>query len=415
MIDHDCIDRILSLLSLYWHAKPGFRLGQIVGNFTPTTHLGGDTYQFGDSYLVEDAVVEERLTNAIAALDFKPIARHPAGCVAHSNEVAAWLRDGTKVVLRRDPQTKGRAWLEVEKQATVHVAGEKPAPMSTDALLKNAGLLEALRDSGQNLGDEEQAARVAKELGIPLREHDVAKPYHDRLHEWVEIHREELARYPNQFVAIDPDEGVVISDPTDDGFSEKLMQLDAEKRRHLLTTHTSLYGYAAVCKTCGANPAEELSIEHDPIAEWMTSHPDEVARCAGKHIAVHPERGIVASGETFAEVHEQVKTLGWLSSEVAFDVVGLAPDPPRDPFGLEMCRGITPPQEDDPLADLKRCIEDIKAGKEPEASPELLALAEEACAHPAKLDTPEEVGAWAKRLASDLVEAGIRDDDRWKR
>ena len=121
MTDHDRIDRILSLLSLYWHAKPGFRLGQIVGNFTPTAHLGGDTYQFGDSYLVEDAVIEERLRAAIAALDFKPIARHPAGCVAHSN-------DGTKVVLRRDQQTQGRAWLDVEKQATVHLDEEALAP-----------------------------------------------------------------------------------------------------------------------------------------------------------------------------------------------------------------------------------------------------------------------------------------------
>ena len=158
MIDHDCIDRILALLSLYWHAKPEDHFDEVVLPLLTESHC------------TTEAEVEDRLRAAIAALDFKPIARHPAGCVAHSNEVGAWLRDGTKVVLQRDSQTMGRAWLEVEKQATVHLAEEKTVPMTTDELLKNSGLLEALKDLGPRLGDAEQAARVARELGVPLRE-----------------------------------------------------------------------------------------------------------------------------------------------------------------------------------------------------------------------------------------------------
>jgi len=127
MRDPKRIDRVLELLAKYWHAEPDLRLGQIVGNFTPRvrTSVGGS--EPGDSYCVEDDVIEAALHKAIAGLDFKPLPPpHPSSCISHKTGTCVWLRDGTKVTLQRHEETTGRAWLEVEKQAVVHLTeGDK--------------------------------------------------------------------------------------------------------------------------------------------------------------------------------------------------------------------------------------------------------------------------------------------------
>jgi len=170
MRDPKRIDRMLELLAKYWHAEPDLRLGQIVGNFTPripqekgtscgvghavnagrwvcctreSQHDGPHRYDLdrddiveweaphptepGYPYYVEDDVIEAALQAAIAGLDFKPLPpRHPSPCISHKTGTCVWLRDGTKVVIKRHEETTGRAWLEVEQQAVVHLAeGDK--------------------------------------------------------------------------------------------------------------------------------------------------------------------------------------------------------------------------------------------------------------------------------------------------
>ncbi len=52
--------------------------------------------------------------------------RHQS-CVSRASTTCVYLKDGTKVVLRRDPKTKGRAWLEHVPQAVVRLAEPAPA------------------------------------------------------------------------------------------------------------------------------------------------------------------------------------------------------------------------------------------------------------------------------------------------
>jgi hypothetical protein len=57
----------------------------------------------------------------------------------------------------------------------------------------------------------------------------------------------------------------------------------------------------------------------DPCQVWMEQHPEEVAKYAGKRVAVHPTLGIVASGDTFGECYEAVPE--GMMGQVVFDVV----------------------------------------------------------------------------------------------
>jgi hypothetical protein len=215
------------------------------------------------------------------------VCKHEGPCVVRSGHGCAYLADGTKVVVCRDATTKGRAWLEVKPQTMVHA----------DSVTSDSP-------------------------GEPFNE-------------WISKNRDELAKYPDQFVAIHPNEGVVVADANEERFSKCLLSMIPIVRHQLLTTHTSLYANA----------------------------PDS----------------------------------------------SLAPPPPHDPMGLEMCPGITPPHDhDDPLTALKRCVEDIKANKDPDVTPEMLALAEDICNDPhAHLEDPQE---WARRLAREIVDSGEREE-----
>lgn len=62
MRDPDRIDRILQLLSQYWHAYPDMRLAQIVGNCFPA----GESYQ---PYHMEDNRLEVFLRFAVTVLE----------------------------------------------------------------------------------------------------------------------------------------------------------------------------------------------------------------------------------------------------------------------------------------------------------------------------------------------------------
>jgi hypothetical protein len=165
---HDDIDRILTLLSQYWHAAPELRLGQIIGNLAGHDENGEPIAP----YAMNDADAEKSLRWALSHLDYKPIARHPAGCVAHANHVGVWLRDGTKVMLKRDPETKGRAWLEVEKQATVHPAGTETAPKNADFLRAEIATVQRLL---RGLADDRVFERTGLEARLADLEAELAK------------------------------------------------------------------------------------------------------------------------------------------------------------------------------------------------------------------------------------------------
>lgn len=86
------------------------------------------------------------------------------------------------------------------------------------------------------------------------------------------------------------------------------------------------YGAYSHDKDCLTSAAPILP--RDLIVEWISSHPDEMYRHRGMRVAIHPEKGIVASGPDFETVHAKAKELGVLD-EVVFDVVpsNLAPAP----------------------------------------------------------------------------------------
>ncbi len=62
------------------------------------------------------------------------------------------------------------------------------------------------------------------------------------------------------------------------------------------------------------------SVPIDPIEQWRMNHAGEIAKHSGKRIAIHPQRGIVASSATFSDVVREVKRQG-LEAEVVIQRV----------------------------------------------------------------------------------------------
>ena len=63
----------------------------------------------------------------------------------------------------------------------------------------------------------------------------------------------------------------------------------------------------------------------NPYVDWMVNHPEELRAHAGKRVAIHPDKGIIASGDCLSEVYEQVENMKMLG-QVVFDVI------PDEPF-----------------------------------------------------------------------------------
>ncbi len=73
-----------------------------------------------------------------------------------------------------------------------------------------------------------------------------------------------------------------------------------------------------------ANPNQERKGMEDPFDQWVKAHPEVMQSFAKEeHIAIHPEKGVVAHGLDFHEVFEEVKRQGLLT-EVIFDSAGWA-------------------------------------------------------------------------------------------
>jgi hypothetical protein len=68
-------------------------------------------------------------------------------------------------------------------------------------------------------------------------------------------------------------------------------------------------------------PAREPPVEIDPAHVWLEAHPHEVAKYRGQQIAVHPDRGIVASAPTLAELLAELERLGASRDDLLVTVV----------------------------------------------------------------------------------------------
>lgn len=68
-------------------------------------------------------------------------------------------------------------------------------------------------------------------------------------------------------------------------------------------------------------PAREPPLDVDPAHVWLEAHPHEVAKHRGRRIAVHPERGIVASAPTLAELLTEIDRLGVSRDDLLVTVV----------------------------------------------------------------------------------------------
>lgn len=96
-----------------------------------------------------------------------------------------------------------------------------------------AQLQDKLRDQG--------APRVSKATGAGI------KPYTNQYKRWIREHMDELAKYPDCFVAIDPskgDQGLILHASDEEEFSDRLLEIyasDPGSRQRLLLTHTSVY------------------------------------------------------------------------------------------------------------------------------------------------------------------------------
>jgi len=61
-------------------------------------------------------------------------------------------------------------------------------------------------------------------------------------------------------------------------------------------------------------------LPEDPIGVWYSQNLDLLDELKGHHVAIHPEKGLVASDLSYEEVHERVEAEGILD-EVIFDYI----------------------------------------------------------------------------------------------
>jgi len=133
---------------------------------------------------------------------------------------------------------------------------------------------------------------------------------------WLKEHAEESATYQGKYVAFLKGKGIVASGNT-----------LAESYRDLKTKGYSAqdpkieFGYVY--------PSPKIPLSSDPYTEWYNKNPDEIEKFNGKHIAVNPEKGVVASGATLKECLQNCKDQGVDTEKVTFDIarygVGIVP------------------------------------------------------------------------------------------
>jgi len=68
--------------------------------------------------LVEKMSAEDKFYEGFEPKSIR-VNRHPESCVSRVSGTCVWLKDGTKIVLRRGRDMNGAAWLEVQPQAAI--------------------------------------------------------------------------------------------------------------------------------------------------------------------------------------------------------------------------------------------------------------------------------------------------------
>lgn len=132
--------------------------------------------------------------------------------------------------------------------------GKRPRPRKEPKVIRR--LEEQLRKLRAQVGQmREEMGQMRKELGARPQPESGEAPgspvilelHPDEYSRWIEQHLDELAKYPDCFVAIDPEkgrEGVVLHSPDEGLFSRRLREIrarDPEACERLLVTHTSTY------------------------------------------------------------------------------------------------------------------------------------------------------------------------------
>jgi hypothetical protein len=68
-------------------------------------------------------------------------------------------------------------------------------------------------------------------------------------------------------------------------------------------------------------PSAETRAVPDEFQRWMMDHRSEVAAHRGKHIAVHPTQGIVASADSYASLVDELDRRGVPDTEVVLEFI----------------------------------------------------------------------------------------------
>ena len=155
-------------------------------------------------------------TNVVYLEDRRyPKRRDPSGQFWHQDLIPAdWVR--VELVCESEPELTSRreTTAEIERQVRDLTRDVREHRMRLDQLTSRVNELEVTRSEEFR---------------------------HDRYLEWCEYHREELLRYPDSYVAVDLEKGVVATGRTADEFERALGALDANYRDQLLVVHTSIY------------------------------------------------------------------------------------------------------------------------------------------------------------------------------
>ena len=108
---------------------------------------------------------------------------------------------------------------------------------------------------------------------------------------------------------------------------QKLETLEQVEQSLMKILNALRTGYTSALEAASGNKYARVQPPLDPFKQWMVNNPDQVRRNAGYHVAIHPDKGIVARNSILLRLEEKVKELG-LKDEVLITTI---PDVTDDP------------------------------------------------------------------------------------
>lgn len=93
----------------------------------------------------------------------------------------------------------------------------------------------------QDLRRRVQEAEERLDELLAMQDFDVEEAPVDPHARWIEQNLEELRRYPDMFVALDPERGILVHAAEQSEFAEKLKSLTPEENERVMLFHTSMY------------------------------------------------------------------------------------------------------------------------------------------------------------------------------